>query len=132
MFTTVTSSVPGWATSVAKTVAVSPSVLLNIVGRVLPLICTTELVEGPLGRNPLPVTVSVKFGLPAETGFGLMLEIVGAVCAVAQGCIAISAKSKTTTKLFGARRDWQFMEPRVVTMMGRLTTGRLRSPQFWK
>ena len=123
VLTTVTVSVPGVAMSDAKIVAVNPSVLLNIVGRVLPLICTTELVEGP-GRNPLPVTVNVKFGLPAETAVGLMLEIVGAVCAVAHGCIAISARSKTNAKLLGARRDGLLTEPQATTNIGRQITSK--------
>jgi hypothetical protein len=114
VLTTVTVSVPGVAMSDAKIVAVNPSVLLNIVGRVLPLICTTELVEGP-GR---------KFGLPAETAVGLMLEIVGAVCAVAHGCIAISARSKTNAKLLGARRDGLLTEPQATTNIGRQITSK--------
>ena len=54
---TVIDSVAGVAMSDAKIVAVSCSELLNVVGRLLPLICTTEFVT-----KPLPVTVTVNVG----------------------------------------------------------------------
>ena len=105
VLTTVTSSAPGWAISVAKTVAVSCSVLLKIVGRGIPLICTTELVEGPLGRNPLPVTVNVKVGFPAVTEAGLVVFITGAVCALPAWHIPIKTTSRTRVKPRGAGRN---------------------------
>jgi hypothetical protein len=73
---TVTRRVDGVAMSEPKIVAVSFSPLTKTVGRLLPLICTTEFV-----RKPLPVTVKVKFRPPDATEGGLMLAITGAVCA---------------------------------------------------
>jgi hypothetical protein len=66
----------------AKMVAVTCSALTYIVDLLLALIRTTEV-----GTNPVPVTVSVKLGLPAVTTEGLMLVIVGATCAFA--CVHI-------------------------------------------
>jgi hypothetical protein len=48
-------------------------VLLYTVGRLLPLICTTEFVF----VKPLPVTVNVKVGFPAATEAGLIVVITG-------------------------------------------------------
>jgi hypothetical protein len=97
---TVTGSVAGVAMSDAKTVAVSCSVLLYTVGRLLPLICTTEFV-----RKPLPVIVNVKLGFPAATDDGLMLVITGVVCALPAWYIPITTTSKTRGRPLGLRRD---------------------------
>jgi hypothetical protein len=92
---TVTCSVAGVAMSDARIVAVSCSVLLYTVGRLLALICTTEFV-----RKPLPVTVNVKLGPPADTADGAMLVIVGgAGCAAARRHIPIKTRSKTAGKI---------------------------------
>ena len=91
---TVTAKFAGVAISLAKIIAVNFSALTNTVGRLLPLICTTEFV-----RKLLPVTVSVKLGPPTVTEIGLILLITGAVCAGANAHseihrIAIHIRSK--------------------------------------
>jgi len=101
VLTTVTSSAPGWAISVAKTVAVSCSVLLYTVGRLLPLICTTEFVF----VKPLPVTVNVKVWFPAATEAGLIVVITGAVCALPTWHIPIKATSRKRVEPRGAGHD---------------------------
>jgi len=98
---TVTCSVAGVAISDAKTVAVSCSVLLYTVGRLLPLICTTEFVF----VKPLPVTVNVKVWFPAATEAGLIVVITGAVCALPTWHIPVKATSRKRVEPRGAGHD---------------------------
>jgi hypothetical protein len=99
---TVTTSGAEVARSDAKTVAASCSELLNTVGRLLPLICTTEL-----ARKPLPVTVKVKVVLPDETEAGLMLVMNGVVCALVAWHMAVMAISKRSGTILDEHRGEQ-------------------------
>jgi len=73
--TTVTATVPGFATSAAVMAAMSCALLTNVVARAEPFHCTCEL-----DTNPLPFTVRLKAPEPAATLDGLVAlpaEIVG-------------------------------------------------------
>jgi hypothetical protein len=65
-------TVPPVEISADATVAVNWEVLTTVVGRDMPFHCTTAD-----GRNPLPLTVSVKPAPPAPTDVGVIAEIVG-------------------------------------------------------
>src|SRR5713101_6566305 len=69
---TVTCGVPAVTRSVAGMLAVSWVALTNVVVRLPPFHCTTDA-----GTKPLPVTVRVKAGSPAERVVGEMLVSVG-------------------------------------------------------
>src|ERR1039458_422402 len=91
-------------------VAVSCSELLNVVGRLLPLICTTEFV-----RKPLPVTATVNVGPPAATEAGLTPVTTGAFCALPGSRTPLPKNEKARESPLAVRRDLQFMKPPVLT-----------------